>query len=515
MVRRLSVLFLVAVLSACQTTNDFMAGFSTGPYPNNIGGEKLASPSIVNFRGLPVVQVSFLVNADATAESAFFTDYNQVPAVVSYSEDEPESDTLSDPATASTNLQGMFAKSAFYAIHLAKFLKIKSDGEFIVILNPMTLRYDTTRGYSYEPFEKNMPGADVEIFFGAYVHPNTKPSTKGNLTTTYGESLAPIVSIRTDPAFNPGAAGAIALKNAFQQYAVNADGKGARAQFIDLLNAKRYNAKTLNIAGNGKSTGVFELGSYYSLDFDSEDLEQTPIPETIIPAVQLSGHDYNPGTYFAYRFYEPYYRAIVAALNLVDNRRVITSAQKAYLSYYDPNGTVDFESVLLGQSDRRMKRFLSRARQIELQYLEDRDNRWMDLVLSSNDFRDNFAGLRDAEQNARDEYINTQVQAGIGLLLAVAGAAAAAHSNNNNNNFGTAGGAALAGVGIAMVASAMAEIGEIDVAFGTAFETAYNSQKDYVFEIAEGEKINVRAKDYAGFKAQLRKRFDQRFQPTS
>ena len=34
-------LFFAAVLSSCQTTSDFMGMFSTGPYPNNIGGKNL------------------------------------------------------------------------------------------------------------------------------------------------------------------------------------------------------------------------------------------------------------------------------------------------------------------------------------------------------------------------------------------------------------------------------------------------------------------------------------------
>ena len=58
MVRKLSIFFFAAVLSSCQTTSDFMGVFSTGPYPNNIGGKNLAS-SILNFRGFQLSRFLF------------------------------------------------------------------------------------------------------------------------------------------------------------------------------------------------------------------------------------------------------------------------------------------------------------------------------------------------------------------------------------------------------------------------------------------------------------------------
>lgn len=518
--RSLSVCLLTASLAGCVTTSEFLSNFGIGgPYPVDIGGSNLQSPPVENYRGLPVVQVTFVANASAIAESAFLTDFREeliTEELVTTNEGEdPVPAPLADYGTASTNLKAMFAKNVFYAIHLAKFLKIKSDGDFLVILNPVSLGYNSTKGYDYEPFEQNMPAADVEVFFSAYVHPKTKPSTKGSLLTTYGESLAPIISIRVDPAFNPEVHGAMALTRKLDAFASNPQNQGARAQLIDLLNARRYGAKPLQLAEKRKGSGEFEKGKYFQLSFNMNDLEKVAIPEEIIPANQLSGYDYSPGTYYAYKFYDAYYKVVLSALGVVDNRNVVTAAQMNYWTFYDQSGATNFESVILRKSDRRKRRFLLKAKQIELQYLEDRDEKWMNLLLSTNQFKENFSELRNAEQKARDDYVGTQVQAGFGVLLAIAGAAAAVQSSRNDNNYGTAGGGALMGVGIGMVATAMAEMEEIDVAFGTAFESAYDSQKSYVFEIAEGEKVHVRAKDYAGFKNQLKKRFNLRFKPAS
>ena len=69
------------------------------------------------------------------------------------------------------------------------------------------------------------------------------------------------------------------------------------------------------------------------------------------------------------------------------------------------------------------------------------------------------------------------------------------------------------GLGLALVVDAVAELEEIDVAFSTSFSTVYENQKSYVFETAEGERVNVRAADYNHFKKQLKTRYDQRFGP--
>jgi len=481
------------------------------PLPTDFGTSEKALPPIENYRGLPVVQVSFVAGASSTAESAFLTNYMNI------SIEQPSDGQISllrpqaDWATATTNLKAMFAKNVFYALHLAQFIKIKSEGNFIVILNPVTLQYDPLSGFTFGLFEENMPAADVEIFLSAYVHPNTKPSTKGDLVTTYGEGFAPIISVRVDPQFNPQVSGAIALTGDLDKFARNADGRGARAQLVDLLNAKRYSLATLPIAGRSKSSGAFEKGKYYRLEFDMDDLEEEGIPADVISPTVLAGQNYDPGSYYAYEFYNTYYKIILTALNVVDNRAVITAAQRNYWSFYDASGNTDFDAVMLQKTDRRKRRFLMKARQVELEYLEDRDQRWMDLVLTTNDFRTNFSALRDAEQQARDDYIDSKVKAGVGVLAAILGAAATVYSAKENNSYGVAGGGVMIGMGMGMVNSAMVEMEEVDVAFGTAFEAAYDTQKTYVFEIADGEKVNVRAKDYAGFKDQLKQRFEQRF----
>lgn len=504
-----------------------LAGCGTfgGPYPSNIGGKVVKNPPVANFRGRPVIQVTFVVNADSSAEAAFLDDYTGNPLGYNYASDEGSelssgiaaSGPMADRTTAETNMKGMFAKNAYYAFHLAKFLRIKSDGDLAIILNPVTLKFSPADGYSFDPFEKNPPPYDVEINFMSYVHPNTKPSTKGGVLTTYGESIAPIVSIRMDPKFNPAVGGAVAMTNGLEPFAQNVDGKGLRAQFIDYLNAVKYNESqnrklaSEKIVDNAKSSGPFETGKYFRLALKTFDLSTKPIPKEIIPPQDLVGRDYAPGNYRAYEFYNAYYKVIVSALNAIDNNKEVTQAQKTYWASYEPG---DLSSVMLERTDRRKRWFLTRAKHTEIQYLEDRDTNWMKAVLSGNEFARNFNALREAEQNARGEYIAAQWRAAAGVLVALGGAYVSARSSRSNSSLGTVAGITALAIGIQMVTQAITELSRIDVAFTTSFSSAYASQKSYIFETADGERIEVRGKDYRDFKNQLKKRYQALF-PTA
>lgn len=493
------------------------------PYSSNLGGKKIAAPPVENFRGRPVIQISFIANASSGAESAFLNDYVAYPLGNS-SADSSEDDGLGgtsaagggniDYAAAEDNMKAMFTKNIFYTFHLAQFMKLKSGGEVAVILNPMTLNHSVTEGYSLEPFEKNMPPADVEISFLSYVHPETRPSNKGSLLTTFGESLAPIVSIRVDPVFNPDTRGAVALTEKLASIAHDPHGRGLRAQFVDYLNAKKYGALqrhqglTVAEAERAVTSGDFKPGHYFSLDLGSFDLTTDPVPDNVIPASDLGGRNYvSPGNYSPYLLYNAWYKIAMSALAHVDNNKAVTEAQKKYWATYEPN---DISSIMLGQDDRRKRRFLMRARQTEVKYLEDRDTNWINGVFNTNNFSDNFGALRDAEQAARNEYVNAQARAALGALLAIGGVALAA-SNSNNNSFQSAGSSAAMVAGIAVISDAMSKLGTVDSSFSFAFGNSYASQKSYVFEAAQGEKVEVRAVDYADFKKQLQQRYFERF----
>ena len=168
---------------------------------------------------------------------------------------------------------------------------------------------------------------------------------------------------------------------------------------------------------------------------------------------------------------------------------------------------------MLRRSDRRKYGLLLKYRAAELAYLEDRDDRWMDQVLETADFGDSFKALRDAEQEARNDYINAQIETGIGIALAVLGAVAAGYSATQGDDLGTVGGSMAAGVGVALVNNAVAEMEQVDAVFINSFQTAYESQKIYVIESAEGDRISVRAGSWDEFREALKTRYDERFRP--
>lgn len=482
------------------------AGFHlSGPMPSDIGGEEVLKPPIEQFRGQPVVQLTFVNGIDPAAESEFINDYRNFPITdggmaLAFAE-------AADLATARFNLNGMMAKNTYYAFQLAKYLKMKSNGDYAVILNPVTLKYDFIDGYSYEPFETQLPPYDIDLNFLSYVDPSSRPSNKGSVITTFGESLAPVVSIRMDPAFNPTVEGAVGLSNLMVPHAQNPDGRGARAQLIDYLNAVKMGATPLDLGGLAKSSGIYEVGSFYDLNLDTYDLEDDPPDEELLSAELREAWSYDPGDYYGYEFFEGYYRVVMSALQVVDNANVVTEAQRNYWSYYEDD---DLAPVMLEAADRKKRRFLVKAKQVEIQYLQDRDDNWMDAVLESNSFHSTFNQLRDAEQDARDEYVNSQLLAAAGVLLVLAGATVAAISDSDLA--GMAGVGAL-GFGVALTTRSLANLEQVDQTFELAYDSAYESQKSYVFETAEGEKITVRAGDYADFKRQLKDRYLKRFGP--
>lgn len=512
----LSGLFLSFVLSGCIAIAQ--------PYPDSIGGTNVKMPAAEKFRGRPVVQITFIAGADTSSENVFFEDYKNSPIVSGTTPINTEIDDdnrgltsvdeniVTDEGIARNNLKSMFAKNTFYALHLAKYLKMRSDGDLAVILNPTTLKFDPGQGYRLEPFEKAMPPYDVEVNMLSYVHPNTKPSNKSSIITTYGESLAPIISMRVDPAINPAVQGALVLTSEMLSSAHDPDGKGVRAQLIDRFNIEKYGAgknfKKPEIDTKDVSSGPFVKGTFFEIDAGAHDLEKTPIPETLIPPKKVKEAGYVPGEYMAYEFYDAYYRIIVSALGAIDNNKSATTSQKEFWSNFEPNG---MDKIMLENTNRGKKIFVIKAKQAEIRYLEDRDQRWSEAVLDTNDFLANFNNLRTAEQTARNQYIEAQVQAVVGALLAVGGAYASARSNSNNNTAGTVGGVALIGIGAALIARAVSDIANVDVAFKSSFESAYDSQKSYVFEISENERLEVRAKSYAEFKNFVKQRYNKRF----
>jgi|GEM_PF-3554401 hypothetical protein len=489
------------------------------PYPPNIGGEKVTKPSAANFRGRPVVKVTFISTTDSSTENTFYSDYIKTPIRTSAPPNpndsglvETDHEEVTDDQIATNNMRAMFAKNTFYALHLAKYLRLRSKGDLAVILNPTTLVFEPGKGYRLEPFEKGMPAHDVEINILTYVHPNTRPSNKSSLITSYGESLAPIISVRVDPAVKPDTGGAVALTSELVNAANNPDGEGLRAQLIDMLNTSHYaqSAASASLQGKSLGSGALEKGKYFELDAGSHDLEKTPIPETLIPAKELAAANYSPGAFFAYEFYDAYYKMILAALGLVDNNKVVTTAQKKYWAALD---SADLSDVMLKNTDQGKKTFLLKAKETEVRYLEDRDQRWTAALFETNDFLGSFNNLRDSEQEARNQYIQAQTQAVIGALIAIGGAVAAARSGSSDNTAGTIGGVALIGVGAALIARAASDLETIDVTFKTSFESAYDSQKSYVFEISESERVEVRAKSYDEFKKFVKEQYDRRFGP--
>ena len=115
------------------------------PYPPNIGGEKVTKPSAANFRGRPVVKVTFISTTDSSTENTFYSDYIKTPIRTSAPPNpndsglvETDHEEVTDDQIATNNMRAMFAKNTFYALHLAKYLRLRSKGDLAVILNPTT-----------------------------------------------------------------------------------------------------------------------------------------------------------------------------------------------------------------------------------------------------------------------------------------------------------------------------------------------------------------------------------------
>ena len=152
MLRVLALLLSLTGLSACGTLG--------GPFDDDIGGEVVLDPPLENFRGQPVIKVTFVAAIDPSAETTFLFDYAEFDLDESAGERKP-STVRPNFERARTNLNGMLAKNVFYAMHLAKYLKLRADGDFLVILDPVTLRYEIGSGYLYQSFEEKMPPADI------------------------------------------------------------------------------------------------------------------------------------------------------------------------------------------------------------------------------------------------------------------------------------------------------------------------------------------------------------------
>jgi hypothetical protein len=487
---------MVLLLAGCVTF---------GPYPKDMGGP-VTHPPVENFSGTPVVQVTFVANADPSAEAAFLNDYIATPINAAYAEEGSVKQAALD--TARSNMRGMFAKNVYYAMNLAKYLKVKANGDYVVILNPVTLTYTATAGYKHQPFEENMPPFDVDITFGAYVHPASEPSTTSSVVTTWGETLAPIVSMRVDPAFSPDTAGAIALTTGLDRRAVSDDGKGIHANLIDFINSTKYGAKGLDYSARAKKSGPYESNKYFALDLKSFDLTQEPMDPTVVSAADLTAAGYNTGAYNPYQFYEGYYRILMGALQKTDHKNKMTAADRSYFSAMD---SADLDPVLTGKQDEGRRRFLLKAKEVELEFLQDRDANWMQALLEGNNFSKSFNDLRNDEVKARQDYVNAQAQAAAGAMLAILGAVASAKGGMGGNAALFTAGAVAAGAGVLIAVNAISKLGSIDSSFQIAFNSAYSSQKSYVFDVAQGERDEVRAKDYKDFKRILKERYDTRF----
>src|SRR5690606_10362415 len=133
----------------------------------------------------------------------------------------------------------------------------------------------------------NLPPADIDLDFLAYVHPKTQPSTRGEVLTTYGETLAPVTSIRMDPAFNAELGGAVALTDAVLRAAHDPDGRGVRAQLHDHLNVKKYGKTGSDYSERTESSGPFQPGMLFELDMETYTLEEEGPDEELVPASVL------------------------------------------------------------------------------------------------------------------------------------------------------------------------------------------------------------------------------------
>ena len=488
-----------AFLGGCTTVN------LSAPMSGNIGGNELGRPDPSKFRGQPVVQLTFVSDINPIAEAELLDAYMANPVGRGRS---PESSDVqvADYFSAEINLNGMVAKNTFYSFQLAKYLKMKADGDYTLILNPVTLRYDISRGFYYEPFEDQMPPHDVEINFLAYVHPNTHPSTKGQVITTHGESLAPIVSIRVDPQFNPDVDGAVALTRPMIRYARDPDGRGTRGQLVDYLNGLRTRVPNDDLGSKSQGSGALKPGRFFELDLSTFELSRVPPTENIVPEATLSAWDYYAGTYDAYEFYEGYHRIVLAALQQIDNMAVVTEAQRNYWGFYD---SAELSDVMLNATDRSKRGFLMGAKTAELTYLSNQNDNWMDAVLETQNFFSAYNNLRDAEQQARKDYVNAEIRRGIGVLVAILGAVAIAKSGGSGNAAALGGGAI--GLGVSLVVDATSRVETIDENFELAYQTSYESQKTYIFETAEGERVSVVGRDYNDFKQTIKSRYEEKY----
>ncbi len=488
-----------ALLGGCTTVN------LSAPISNNIGGDELARPDPGNFRGQPVVRLTFVSDIDAIAEAELLDAYMANP--VGRGRDPETTDVqVADYFSAELNLNGMMAKNTFYSFQLAKYLKMKADGDYTLILNPVTLKYSLSNGFYYQPFEDQLPPHDVEINFLAYVHPNTHPSTKGQVVTTHGESLAPIVSVRVDPQFNPEVGGAVALTRPMIPYARDPDGMGTRGQVVDYLNGLRTRVPNSDLADKSQGSGSLQPGRFFELDISTFELSAVPPPENVVPSSVLSAWNYYAGTYDAYEFYEGYHKIVLAALQQVDNTAVVTEAQRRYWGFYD---STDLSDVMLNATDRSKRSFLMGAKTAELTYLSNQNDNWMNAVLETQNFGDAFNDLRDAEQLARKDYVNAEIRRGVGVVVAILGAVAVAKSGNNSNAAALGGGAI--GFGLSMVVDATSRVETIDENFELAYQSSYESQKTYVFETAEGERVSVVGRDYNDFKQAIKSRYEEKY----
>ncbi len=499
---RVAVAFLAAgLLAGC--------GTSGGPLSAGVGGDVVEEPPVEHFRGPPVVQLTFLTGIEPSIETTFLLDY----AEGGLQEGASDSDDLLLPdfTVARINMNAMIAKNVFYAVHMAKYLKLRADDDFVVILNPVTLNYADGRGYYYEPLEADMPPADIELNFLAYVHPQTAPSTRGDVLTTYGETLAPLVSVRMDPAFNPELGGAVALTDVVMGSALDPDGHGLRAQLADHLNVTKLGKTGQDLSQKAQPSGAFQPGMLFALEMETYTLEDEPPGEELLPESVMEEAKYEPGRFYVYEFYEGYYRIIMSALRYVDNRDVATRAQRDYWSFYESPDAL--ETVMLDFSDRRKYVMLMKFKAAQLEFLEDRDDKWLMQVLETASFGESFKKLRDAEQEARDDYINAQIEAGFGILLGVLGVVATGYAASNDDAYGTVAGAALIGTGVGMVRRSLAEMEQVDTIFINSFQSSYETQKAYVIEAAEGDRIVVRADSWGEFRERLRVHYDERFAP--
>jgi hypothetical protein len=488
-----------ALLGGCTTVN------LSAPMSSNIGGNELARPDPSKFRGQPVVRLTFVSDIDPIAESELLDAYMANP--VGRGRGPESSDVqVADYFSAELNLNGMVAKNTFYSFQLAKYLKMKADGDYTMILNPVKLKYDLSRGFYYEPFEDQLPPHDVEVNFLAYVHPNTHPSTKGQVVTTHGDSLAPIVSVRVDPQFNPEADGAIALTRPMVRYARDPDGFGTRGQLADYLNGLRIRVPNDDLEDKSQGSGALKPGRFFELDISTFELSRVPPPEHVVPQATLSAWNYYAGTYDAYEFFEGYHKIVLAALQQVDNTAVVTAAQRNYWSFYD---SADLSDVMVEATDRSKRSFLMGAKTAELTYLSNQNDNWMNAVLETQNFSDAFNNLRDAEQLARKDYVDAEIRRGVGVLVAILGAVAIAKGGGGSNMAAIGGGAV--GFGISLVVDATSRVETIDENFELAYQSSYEDQKTYVFETAEGERVSVVGRDYNDFKQTIKSRYEEKY----